>query len=174
MPESKTSRRRISAIEKQRQALELRNAGRTYAEIAKALNYRTHTSAIAAVKVALKRTLQPAAEEYRALTLERLTAVLRTFWPLMIAGPVDDRIKAARPVLQAIEQMRALLNLDVPKPQIGTEEDPLTIELRMVQDYDYSKLTQAEIEDLLGHARIVEQRLALPPGGGGSPEAPGG
>lgn len=109
--ESKYSPRRIKAIEKQRQALELRMAGRTFESIAQVLGYKTHVGAIAAVKVALQRTLQPISEEYRALTLERLTKVLQTFWPTMLQKDPE----ATRLVLKAIGDIRELLGLDAPK-----------------------------------------------------------
>ena len=50
--ESSMSPRRINAVEKQRRAVELRLAGRTWQEIADALGYSSHTSAIDAVKTA--------------------------------------------------------------------------------------------------------------------------
>lgn len=110
MPESKTSPRRIIAINKQRQALELRMAGRTWQEIADSLQYRGHSGAIAAVDKALERTLTPPAESYRALTLERLTKILQVFWPMMLQGDYN----AARTVIQTIQDIRKLLGLDAP------------------------------------------------------------
>ena len=82
--ESLTSPRRIEAVNKQRQALELRMAGWSYAVIASQLGYKGHTGALEAVKVALKKTLEEPAENYRALTLERLTRVLNTWWAPML------------------------------------------------------------------------------------------
>ena len=58
MPESKLSPRRIAAVEKQGQALELRMAGRTWREIAEALGYASHSGAIEAVRVALQKTVE--------------------------------------------------------------------------------------------------------------------
>mgnify|MGYP003667893732 CR=1 FL=1 len=63
--ESKTSPRRIQAVFKQRQALELRMAGRNYDEIAEALGYAGHTSALAAVNKALEKTLEEPSQRYR-------------------------------------------------------------------------------------------------------------
>lgn len=108
--ESLTSPRRIRAVEKQQQAIELRMAGRTYAEIAKALHYANHAGAIAAVKKGLERTLQPAADEFRALTLERLTKVLQVHWPSMLQK--DEKSSAL--VLSTIKDIRELLGLDAP------------------------------------------------------------
>jgi hypothetical protein len=110
MAESKYSPRRIQANEKQRRALELRMAGRSWADIAKAVGYSNHTGAIAAVKVALDKSLQEPAQHYRALTLERLTRVLQVHWPSMLNHdmPATDR------VIRVIADIRALLGLDAP------------------------------------------------------------
>ena len=105
--ESKMSPRRIEAVHR-RQALELRMAGRTWQEIADNLGYANHTGAIAAVRTALQSTLQPPADHFRALTLERLTKVLQVHWPLMLqADPVSTRL-----CLQVIGDIRQLMGLD--------------------------------------------------------------
>lgn len=109
--ESLTSPRRIRAVEKQRQALELRMAGRTYTEIAKTLHYANHAGAIAAVKTALQKTLQPTGDEFRALTLERLTKILQVHWPAMLQH--DE--KASILALRTIKDIRELLGLDAPQ-----------------------------------------------------------
>lgn len=110
MPESKLSPRRVEAVEKQRQAVELRLAGHTWQTIADTLGYSTHSSAIAAVDAALKRTLAPASDSFRALTLERLTKVIQVFWPMMVRGDYA----AARTVMQATADIRKLMGLDSP------------------------------------------------------------
>ena len=110
MPESKLSPRRISAVEKQRRAVELRMAGHTWQTIADTLGYSSHSSAIRAVEAALVRTLEPASSSFRALTLERLTKVIQVFWPMMIQGDYS----AARTVMQASSDIRKLLGLDSP------------------------------------------------------------
>ena len=108
--ESLTSPRRIRAVEKQRQALELRMGGSTITQIAKVLGYANHSGAEAAIRVALQKTLEPTAHEFRALALERLSKVLNVFWLPMIKG--DE--KAADKVLRAIAAIRQLLGLDAP------------------------------------------------------------
>ena len=108
--ESKLSPRRIEAIEKQKQALELRMAGRTWQEIANVLGYKDHSGAVRAVEAALSHTLEAPSAHYRALTLERLTKVLQVFWPTMLQGSPD----AARTVLHTIADNRKLMGLDAP------------------------------------------------------------
>ena len=126
--ESRLSPRRIEAVQKQRQALELRMAGRTWQEIATAVGYRGHSSAIAAVEAALQRTLRPPASEYRALTLERLTKVLQVHWPLMLqADAVSTRL-----CLQAIGDIRQLLGLDSPVKLEHTGADGAPIQHEVI------------------------------------------
>ena len=119
MPESKLSPRRIDAKNKQRQALELRMAGRTWQEIADNLGYANHTGAIAAVKTALHSTLQPPADHYRALTLERLTKILQVHWPLMLQADAAS----TRLCLQAIGDIRQLMGMDSPTKMEHTGAD---------------------------------------------------
>ena len=85
-------------------------AGRTWEEIADVVGYRDHSGAVRAVESALQRTLQAPSDQYRALTLERLTKVLQVFWPSMLQG---DHA-AARMVLQTITDIRKLMGLDSP------------------------------------------------------------
>lgn len=129
--ESKSSPRRIVATKKQAQALELRMAGRTFQEIADTIGYQTPQGAIMAVKAALDKTIRPAADEWRALTLERLTKILQVFWPKMLKG--DE--KAADRVFKAITDHRQLLGLDAPVKTALTDSDggPITFIMEVVK-----------------------------------------
>ena len=117
--ESKMSPRRIEAVRKQQHALELRMAGRTWQEIADNLGYANHSGALLAVKAALQSTLQPPADHFRALTLERLTKVLQVHWPLMLQA---DAV-ATRLCLQVIGDIRQLMGLDSPSKMEHTGAD---------------------------------------------------
>ena len=68
MSENRTSPRRIAAVERQRQALELRMAGQTYEKIAHSLSYRSPSSALYAVEKALYRVPAPEVARFRKLT----------------------------------------------------------------------------------------------------------
>jgi len=147
MVESKYSPRRITAFAKQRKALELRMAGRTWQEIADSLEYKGHSGAIAAVDKALQRTLQEPAESYRALTLERLTKVLQVFWPQMLrADPV-----AARTVLQTLGDIRKLMGLDAPA-QI--EHGGTGVPIR-------HEVVNLDLGDITGALQVLEQAGAI-------------
>ena len=108
--ESKTSVRRLEAIERQRQALEMRKAGHSYPAIATALEYASTSGALKAVTSALTRTLQEPADEVRQLELTRLDAMLAAIW-----GRVEDGELPAFDRAQDIMKRRAaLLGLDMP------------------------------------------------------------
>ena len=125
--ESKTSPRRIEAVNKQRQALELRMAGWHYDVIAQRLGYKSHNAALYAVNAALRKTLQPVADNYRELTLERLTKVLNTWWtPMLNHDP-----QATDKVLAAITDIRQLLGLDAPVKQQVTGADGKPLEVHI-------------------------------------------
>jgi hypothetical protein len=128
MPESKLSPRRIDAIHKQQQALELRMAGRTWQEIGDALGYANHTGALAAVKKALRTTLQPPADHFRSLTLERLTKILQVHWPRMLQADAAS----TRLCLDTIKHIRELMGLDSPAKVEHTGADGTPIKHEVI------------------------------------------
>lgn len=150
--ESKLSPRRIEAIEKQRRALELRMAGRSWSDIAKAVGYSNHTGAIAAVKVALEKTLQEPAQHYRALTLERLTRILQVYWTDML----NHDLQATDRVLRVISDMRSLLGLDAPI------KEEVSISGRI--EHDYRAELDSRIITLL-ERRAEAERFGSPDAG---------
>jgi hypothetical protein len=160
VPESKYSPRRIKANEKQRRALELRMAGRAWSEIAEAVGYSNHTGAIAAVKVALDKSLQEPAQHYRSLTLERLTRVLQVHWPSML----NHDMAATDRVLRVISDIRALLGLDAP-----IKED-ITLTGRV--EYDFRAELDTRLVTLL-ERRAEAEAFSFPDSGGNSEGAIG-
>ena len=100
----------ITATEKQRRALELRRQGTAYSDIAAELGYKGASGAHAAVRTALKKTLQEPADELRRLENTRLDAMLAALWPGIEKG--DPKAIAAG---VKISERRAKLNgLDEP------------------------------------------------------------
>ena len=138
MPESKYSPRRIEAVDKQRQAVELRMAGRTWEEIADALGYADHSGAVRAVQDSLQKTLGAPSAEFRELTLERLTKILQVQWPNMLRGEVP----AAKLCLQTIGDMRQLMGVDMPSKveHSGPDGNPIQHE---VVTLDIGDVTEA-------------------------------
>lgn len=100
----------ITATERQRQALELRKAGVSYAVIAEKLGYRSGSGAHAAVGVALKKTLQEPANDLRTLELERLDILQLAIWQQVRQG----HLGAIDRYLKIAERRSKLLGLDAP------------------------------------------------------------
>ena len=126
MSESKTSQRRILAVEKQRKALELRKAGVPFSVIAEQLCYRGPSGAYRAVMSALRRTLQEPADEVRQLETERLDALLLALWPHAKSGNQGAIDRA----LKVMERRAKLWGLDMPvRADITSGGRPLTIAL---------------------------------------------
>ena len=136
--ESKLSPRRIDAQQKQQQAMELRMAGRTWQEIADHLGYASHTGAYEAVKVALSRSNHEAAEDYRSLTIGRLTKILQVHWPLMLQADNNS----TRLCLQTIKDMREILGLDSPSKFEHTGADGAPIRHEVIT-LDVGDITEA-------------------------------
>jgi len=111
MSDSKTGDKALAALERQRQALELRKAGTGYAAIAEQLGYASHSGAIKAVQTAMRRTLQEPADALRALEAARLDDLLRGVW---VAARGGDVAKIDR-VLRIMQRRAALLGLDAPR-----------------------------------------------------------
>jgi hypothetical protein len=72
-----TTKRRLKAAERQRQALQMRIRNATFDQIAKTLGYRSPSGAYKAVMCALKKTLQEPADELRLMEYERLNLLYR-------------------------------------------------------------------------------------------------
>ena len=136
--ESKLSPRRIDAQQKQQQAMELRMAGRTWQEIADHLGYASHTGAYEAFKVALSRSNHDAAEDYRSLTIGRLTKILQIHWPLMLQADNNS----TRLCLQTIKDMREVLGLDSPSKFEHTGADGAPIRHEVIT-LDVGDITEA-------------------------------
>jgi hypothetical protein len=108
--ESKTSVRRLDAVEKERQALELRKAGVTFDVIAQRLGYAHPSGAYRAVMSGIQKTLQQPADELRQLELARLDAMLTGLW----TGARQGNHSAVMSVLRIMERRAKLLGLDAP------------------------------------------------------------
>lgn len=98
-------------IDKERQAIELRRAGATFDDIAKALGYATPQGAYLAYHRALKRTLVEAgADDMRELELDRLDRLQRAVWSRALQGD----IQAINTALKILDRRAKYLGLDAP------------------------------------------------------------
>lgn len=110
MGEPKTSVRRVVAVDKQQQALELRKGGKTFEYIAEKLGYASKSGAHKAVLTALQKTLQEPADELRTLERERLEAMFESLWWAASHGDPHAVDRA----LKIMEQRAKLLGLNAP------------------------------------------------------------
>lgn len=101
---SKTSPAKISASQKARQALSLRQSGLTYAQIAERLGYGDESGARKAVEKLLARVEFEAVADYRKLQLMRLEEMYS-----IVNAALWDR-KEQRPNLWAIDRAQAILD----------------------------------------------------------------
>lgn len=108
--ESRTSPRRMKAVERQRQALELRMAGYTYDVIAERIGYTDGSAAYKAVMAGILKTLQEPADHVRAIEVARLDKLMAGIYLQAKQGnlPSMDR------VLKLMERRARLLGLDRP------------------------------------------------------------
>lgn len=124
MSESKTSVRRIEAVEKRRRALELRKAGATYATIAQTLGFASHAGAYKTVMIAFAEIKAEHVEEVRTLELLRLDQMLIAIWPKISEAGVTlaDRVRAIDAVLRIMDRRAKMLGIDAPTRVDITDE----------------------------------------------------
>src|ERR687889_2222944 len=77
---------RRNPLDRHLAALQLRQAGYTFAQIAKRLGYASGASAWYAVQAGLRATVHERADELRRHELQRLDAVQQALWPRAIRG----------------------------------------------------------------------------------------
>lgn len=85
-------------------AVELRQAGFSYDDIAIELGYANRSGVWKATQAALKSVQSELVDEYRTLNLERLDALLAVVWPEALAGDIKS-VTAARQILNAQDRL---------------------------------------------------------------------
>jgi hypothetical protein len=117
----------ISSALRQTDALSLRQAGKTFAEIAVELGYSDHSGARNAVLAALRENVAEPNAEMRALELSRLDALQAALWTKATNGDLGSVDR----VLKLMERRAKILGLDAPpqKPAEGDIDDLIQREL---------------------------------------------
>ena len=113
----------IAARVRAAKAVELRTQGKTFLEIARALNYNSQQAAHDAVKRSLIAILREPVEHLVSLELERLDRI----WGIQFSNAQAGDVQAVAACLKIMERRARLLGLDVqPKiedvPQIVFEQ----------------------------------------------------
>lgn len=116
--------------ERQGKAIELRIAGATYDQIAKALGYADRSGAHCAVNAVLKRRESAQAAELRALEDERLDLALRKVTPGVVAGD----LRAVEMLLRIHDRRVKLHGLAAPERVLLGGMDQGTFETTVAQD----------------------------------------
>lgn len=135
----RSQEQQISATERQRRALEMRKAGKSYQAIAETLGYASTGGAHKAVHSALTKTLSEPADAVRQLELARLDALLEALWPGATGAKAAPWEEDGRPesevdvervdrVLKIMERRAKLLGLDAPtKADVTSAGETLAI-----------------------------------------------
>jgi len=111
--------------------MELRMAGHSFPVIARELGYKGHSSAIAAVKAGMQKTLAEPAAELRKVTYSQLTRILQVWWPRMLA--VDA--VATRICFEGLTDIRELCGLDLKiEPDVNVNIDQRRVTLNVTYD----------------------------------------
>lgn len=128
-PESATSARRTQAAERARQAVALRLAGATFAQIAERLGVTAPAAykMVAKHLAALAKETAENAEQLRGMEIQRLDALQAALWTDAMRG---DEQKVDR-VLKIMARRAALLGLDAPAKQ------EIAAAITRVESYDY-------------------------------------
>jgi hypothetical protein len=136
----------IDAALRQTEALSLRQAGKTFAEIAAKLGYSDHSGARNAVLAALRENAAEPNAEMRALELARLDALQAALWLNATAG----HLGAVDRVLKVMERRARILGLDAPpqKPAEGDIDDLIQQELDRISG----------LEEPAGHGQEATSR----------------
>lgn len=109
--------RQLTAAERQKAAMELRLAGKTYQAIADELGYAGEGSAFNSVKAALRKTLQEPADELRKAEVARLDRMLEKLWQVVETFPADEvpstnQLRTIDRILRIMERRAQYLGLD--------------------------------------------------------------
>jgi transposase-like protein len=109
MMANKKQQPRPETVEKERQILELRRAGMSYADIAQSLGIASAAAAREAFRRAMQHSLsESGADELREIESERLDRLQRAAWPKAANGDLS----AIAMVLRIMERRSKLLGLD--------------------------------------------------------------
>jgi DNA-binding transcriptional MerR regulator len=106
----------VPKAERRRQALELRKAGFSFPEIARALGMCDAAGAYRLIQSALKETLREPADEVRKLELERLDRLTRAIWQRAVGGDGESIDRVLRLMQRRAKYLGLDLSTDEPTP----------------------------------------------------------
>lgn len=113
------SKSRLTKAQRQKLLLEARTQGHSWREAAKIAGYRSVSGAYEAAQDAIADIPREAADEARAIEMQRIDEVVRANWRNMQMGDPD----AGNLILRAIDRRAKLLGLDLQEPAPGLTLD---------------------------------------------------
>lgn len=123
---AKRTARDFERAQKRETALKLRLEGKTYNEIADIMGYADHKGPRDLIQRTIKDVYGPKANEYMAVTLARLEALLDAVWDPALKGDISSHEQARK----VVADIRKMLGLD--KPVVteigGPNGKPLQVE----------------------------------------------
>jgi hypothetical protein len=117
--ERRNGSNRLTKAQKQKLLLEGRIRGLSWREAAKQAGYKSVSGAYEAAQEAIADIPREAADEARALEMQRLDEIIRANWNAMRIGDRD----ASFVILKAIENRRRMLGLDLSEPDDAVRID---------------------------------------------------
>ena len=122
--------RKLTAFQRQQEALELRGRGKSYDEIAAALGYKNRAGAFKSVKSAMTKLGRESVAELRTLEDRRLDDLQDAVWPAAMKGKPGS----VRAALAILERRARLWGLDAPgRLEVG----------RLLQSEDWARVREA-------------------------------
>lgn len=159
-------RRALPKADRQKLLLDARRQGHSWRTAAKMAGYRSVGSAYAAAAEAIRDIPREAADEARALEMQRLDEIIRSNWPGMQAG--DDRNSMV--ILKAIETRARLLGLNLEEPdtaRIDVRLQAMIVDLISMAPEEFEQ-TEEEMTRLLDADQRAQDREGSATGVGAS------
>lgn len=97
-----------AVVERRTRAVALARSGASYDDIAKELGYANRSGAWKAVQASLRAVQADTVDEYRALTIDRLEALLAAVWDKAMTGDIHA-VAAARRIVDAESRVLGLV-----------------------------------------------------------------
>jgi hypothetical protein len=162
----------MSAAEKQRQAMQLREAGVFYEQIAEIVGYGDRSGAYKAVMAGLKAARLEPATSLRRLELSRIDRLFVKLWQLATGNPPD--FGAIDRCVKLMQRRAALAGLDISPAEKGKETSDKKKYLHINWDelYERQRRRPNPIEERIKQAREGIKVDALPKPSNGQANLP--
>lgn len=111
--------------ERETKAVQLRQAGVTYDQIAKAVGFADESGAYKAVRRAIERRQYDAVDDLRAMELDRLDELHRSLWPKALNGnlhAVDRLLRVMQQRAKYIPGLEVPTAVDVTMTEVSPDE----------------------------------------------------